>query len=83
MKEILKCHGFNFVLIFDENILWKLIGDKCGMTVNANCGQCDAPLVNYVLKLEDERWVSILKSPNGYGKIKSPLCCEEDMSCAI
>ena len=26
---------------------------KCGMSVNATCGKCDAPLVNDVLKLDD------------------------------
>ena len=31
--------------------------DKCGMTVNATCGKCDAPLVNDVLKLDDGREV--------------------------
>ena len=57
--------------------------DKCGMTINATCGKCDAPLVNDVLKLDDGREVQISKCPNGHGKIKSPLCCGEDMSCAI
>ena len=56
---------------------------KCGMSVNATCGKCDAPLVNDVLKLDDGREVQISKCPNGHGKIKSPLCCGEDMSCAI
>ena len=56
---------------------------KCGMSVNANCGQCNAPLVNDVLKLDDGREVQISKCPNGHGKIKSPLCCGEDMNCAI
>ena len=56
---------------------------KCGMSVNATCGRCDAPLVNDVLKLDDWREVQISKCPNGHGKIKSPLCCGEDTSCAI
>jgi hypothetical protein len=53
------------------------------MSVNATCGKCDAPLVNDVLKLDDVREVQISRCPNGHGKIKSPLCCGEDMSCAI
>ena len=56
---------------------------KCGMSVNATCGNCNAPLVNDVLKLDDGREVQISKCPNGHGKIKSPLCCGEDMSCAL
>ena len=45
--------------------------------------KCDAPLVNDVLKLDDGREVQISKCLNGHGKIKSPLCCGEDMSCTI
>lgn len=57
--------------------------DKCGMSVNATCAKCDAPLVNDTLKLDDGREVQISKCPNGHGKIKSPLCCGQDMSCTI
>jgi len=53
------------------------------MSVNATCGKCDASLINDVLKLDDGREVQVSKCPNGHGKIKSPLCCGEDMSCAI
>ena len=56
---------------------------KCGMSVNATCCNCNAPLVNDVLKLDAGQEVQISKCPNGHGKIKSPLCCGEDMSCAI
>jgi len=27
--------------------------------------------------------VQISKCPNDHGKIKSPLCCGQDMSCAV
>ena len=56
---------------------------KCGMKVNATCGHCDAPLENDSLKLDDGREVQISQCPNGHGKIKSPLCCGEDMTCSI
>ena len=56
--------------------------DKCNMSVNATCGHCDAPLQNDDLSLPDGQEVQISKCPNGHGKIKSPLCCGEDMSCA-
>ena len=56
---------------------------KCGMSVNATCGKCNASLVNDILKLDDGREVQVSKCPNGHGKIKSPLCCGEDMSCAV
>ncbi|MBL6620841.1 MAG: hypothetical protein ISP34_06685 [Ilumatobacteraceae bacterium] len=56
---------------------------SCGMTVNATCGACDAPLVNDVLTRDDGSTVQISKCPNEHGKIKSPLCCGADMACSI
>jgi hypothetical protein len=53
------------------------------MGVNATCATCDAPLENDMLKLTDGREVQISKCPNGHGKIKSPICCGEDMSCSL
>jgi len=53
------------------------------MSVNATCGHCDAPLENDNLKLADGREVQISKCPNGHGKIKSPMCCGQDMTCSI
>jgi hypothetical protein len=56
---------------------------KCGMAVNASCAKCDAPLVDGSLKLDDGNEVQISECPNGHGKIKSPLCCGQDMSCKV
>ncbi|NCG18081.1 MAG: hypothetical protein GWP91_03595 [Rhodobacterales bacterium] len=57
--------------------------NKCGMSVNASCGECDKPLVNDVLTKGDGSTVQVSKCPEGHGKIKSPMCCGEDMSCSI
>ena len=57
--------------------------DNCGMSVNATCAKCDEPLVDDSLNLDDGSSVQISKCPNGHGKIKSPMCCGNDMSCAI
>lgn len=56
---------------------------KCGMSVNASCGHCDAPLVNDTLELDNGTEVQVSKCPNGHGKIKSPTCCGQDMSCSV
>jgi len=56
---------------------------KCGMGVNASCAKCNAPLVDGILKLDDGTEVQISECPNGHGKIKSPMCCGEDMTCSI
>ena len=53
------------------------------MSVNATCGKCSTPLVNDNLKLDDGKQVQISKCPNDHGKIKSPLCCGQDMSCRL
>ena len=55
---------------------------KCGMSVNATCGKCSDPLINDSLKLEDGTEVQISKCPNDHGKIKSRLCCGQDMVCS-
>lgn len=56
---------------------------KCGMSVNATCGHCGAPLADASLELEDGTKVQISECPNGHGKIKSPMCCGQDMSCSL
>jgi hypothetical protein len=53
------------------------------MAVNATCGHCGAPLVNDVITRDDGTTVQVSKCPNEHGKIKSPLCCGADMTCAI
>ena len=62
--------------------------NECGMSVKTSCGECDTPLVDGTLNLDDGSQVKIsqCKEPdctNYNGKIKSPLCCGSDMSCAI
>ena len=54
---------------------------ECGMSVNATCAKCDAPLVNDMLTTDDGTQVQTSKCPNEHGQIKSPLCCGQDMTC--
>ena len=56
---------------------------KCGMSVNTTCGHCNADLVDASLTKDDGTSVEISECPNGHGKIKSPLCCGQDMSCSV
>ena len=55
---------------------------KCNMSVNATCRKCNKPLINDTLKLENNTEVQISRCPNDHGKIKSPLCCGQDMVCS-
>lgn len=56
---------------------------KCGMSVNASCAKCNEPLVNGVLEVSAGNTVQISQCPTCEGKIKSPMCCGADMSCAV
>ena len=55
----------------------------CGMSVNATCGHCDKPLVDASLELPDGKKVQVSECPDGHGKIKSPMCYGQDMSCPL
>ena len=57
--------------------------NKWGMSVKTSCAKCDEDLIDDVLKLDNGSEVQISKCPNNHGKIKSPLCCGEDMSCNL
>ena len=54
---------------------------ECGMAINATCAHCDSPLVDDILTLDDGTKVQISKCPNEHGKIKSPSCCGQEMTC--
>ena len=54
---------------------------ECGMAVNATCAHCDIPLEDDILTLDDGTKVQISKCPNEHGKIKSPSCCGQEMTC--
>lgn len=56
---------------------------KCDMQVNAQCAKCNTPLQNDWLSLDDGTKVQISICPDCSGKIKSPMCCGEDMSCSV
>ena len=58
--------------------------EKCGMSIGTmTCGKCGEELVHSKLKLDDGGTVAISECPNGHGKVKSPMCCGEDMSCTV
>ena len=56
--------------------------NECGMSVNANCGKCNAPLVDDSINVDGSQ-VQVSKCPNDHGKIKSPSCCGQEMICKI
>ena len=54
---------------------------ECGMAVNATCAHCDSSLVDDILTIDGGTEVQISKCPNEHGKIKSPSCCGQEMTC--
>ena len=56
---------------------------KCGMSVKSKCAKCDEPLLNNTIDLDNGEKVKVSYCPKSEGKIKSPMCCGEDMSCEI
>jgi DNA-directed RNA polymerase subunit RPC12/RpoP len=58
--------------------------DKCGMSIGTmTCGECGKELVHDTLTLDSGAKVDIAECPEGHGKVKSPQCCGEDMTCSI
>ena len=55
---------------------------KCGMGVKGmKCNKCNCDLVEDTVKTDKGQSVKVAKCPKGCGKIKSPMCCGEDMQC--
>ena len=57
--------------------------DKCGMSVNITCAKCDEHLVANAIEKQDGTKVHVSECPGGHGKVKSPMCCGQDMTCEI
>lgn len=56
---------------------------KCGMSVDMTCGTCGKELVHDTITTAAGAQVAVSKCPDGHGKIKSPQCCAQDMTCEI
>ena len=58
--------------------------EKCGMSVGTmTCGHCGAELVHDELAVGEGKSVFVAKCPAGHGKVKSPMCCGQDMTCNV
>jgi len=53
------------------------------MGATYSCAKCDVALINGVLDLGNGTSVQVSQCPKCEGKIKSPMCCGLDMSCAV
>ncbi|MDF1776186.1 MAG: hypothetical protein P1V21_00235 [Rhizobiaceae bacterium] len=57
--------------------------DVCNMGVTLNCTDCNEPLVNDSITRDDGSSVQVSRCPKCEGKIKSPMCCGQDMTCTV
>jgi len=58
--------------------------EKCGMSIGVmTCGKCETELSHSTITKPDGSSVHISECINGHGKVKSPMCCGQDMSCEI
>ncbi len=57
--------------------------EKCGMSIGTmTCGECDKPLVHSSITTDDGTEIHVSECPDGHGKVKSPMCCGQDMTAA-
>lgn len=58
--------------------------NKCGMGVKGmKCTKCNSELVSDTITTDNGSKVQVAKCPKGCGKIKSPMCCGQDMTCSM
>jgi len=58
--------------------------EKCGMGVQGmTCAKCSKALEHAVITKADGTEVHVSQCPDGCGKIKSPMCCGQDMGCSV
>jgi DNA-directed RNA polymerase subunit RPC12/RpoP len=68
----------------EEEEMAKYTCAKCGMSVGTmTCGKCGKELEHATIQKPDGSAVHVSKCPDGHGKVKSPLCCGQDMACAV
>lgn len=53
------------------------------MSVNITCAKCENELVHDSISKEGGVKVHVSKCPEGHGKVKSPMCCGQDMTCEV
>jgi len=57
--------------------------EVCGMSIGSmTCGKCNKELVHGAITVEDGTKVLVSECPDGHGKVKSPMCCGQDMTCS-
>ena len=55
--------------------------EVCGMSIGTmTCGTCGKELEHSSITTETGETVHVSECPDGHGRIKSPMCCGQDMT---
>lgn len=55
--------------------------EVCGMSIGTmTCGACGKELVHNTITTDTGETVHVSECPDGHGKVKSPMCCGQDMT---
>ena len=58
--------------------------EQRGMSIGTmTCGTCGKELEHSTITTDDGTTVHVSKCPDGHGMVKSPMCCGQDMTCAV
>ncbi len=56
--------------------------EKCGMEIGSmTCGKCGKELKHGKITTPEGKVVQVTECSAGHGKVKSPMCCGQDMVC--
>ncbi len=55
--------------------------EVCGMSIGTmTCGKCDKELAHGSITTDEGETVQVSECPDDHGKVKSPMCCGQDMT---
>ena len=55
--------------------------EVCGMSIGTmTCGTCGKELAHNTITADTGETVHVSECPDGHGKVKSPMCCGQDMT---
>jgi hypothetical protein len=84
-RMLISFHAFNIQTnVLEDHRMTTYVCDKCGMSIGTmTCGKCGKELEHSTLTTAEGTTVHVSECPDGHGKVKSPMCCGQDMTCSL